>query len=132
MCQFAHVNPHREDINKNDNRALEKWFKNIINPEIVRQITNAASTGITFTNPNRRKIKADNQIKKFEYQEELSRQANERYNPNVVSQITGISIEEAEKFIKHCNLSREYILQKNDYDLYIIINQLYKEYLKLK
>ena len=129
---FVYDYSHREDINKNDNRALEKWFKNIINPEIVRQITNAASTGITFTNPNRRKIKADNQIKKFEYQEELSRQANERYNPNVVSQITGISIEEAEKFIKHCNLSREYILQKNDYDLYIIINQLYKEYLKLK
>ena len=129
---FVYDYSHREDINKADNRALEKWFKNIVNPEIVRQITNAASTGITFTNPNRRRMKADNQIKRFEYQEELSRLANERYNPNVVSQITGISIEEAERFIKHCNLSREYILQKNDYDLYIIINQLYKEYLKLK
>lgn len=129
---FVYDYSHREDINKADNRALEKWFKNIVNPEIVRQISNAASTGITFTNPNRRRMKADNQIKRFEYQEELSRQANERYNPTVVSQITGISIEEAEKFIKHCNLSREYILQKNDYDLYIIINQLYKEYLKLK
>lgn len=129
---FVYDYSHREDINKADNRALEKWFKNIVNPDIVRQITNAASTGITFTNPNRRRMKADNQIKRFEYQEELSRMANERYNPTVVSQITGISIEEAEKFIKHCNLSREYILQKNDYDLYIIINQLYKEYLKLQ
>ena len=117
---------------KNDTKAIESWFKNIINPEIVRQISSAASVGITFSNPNRRRMKADKQISKFEYQEELSREANERYNPQVVASITGISEEEAEQFIRHCHLSREYILQKSDYDLYIIINQLYKEYKKLK
>ena len=129
---FVYDYTHREEVNRADNRAIEKWFSNIINPEIVRQISSAASTGITFTNPNRRRMKADNQIRKFEYQEELSRRANERYNPQVVSSTLNISIEEAEKFIRHCRLSREYILQKNDYDLYIIIKELYKEYLKLK
>ena len=77
-------------------------------------------------------MKADKQISKFEYQEELSREANERYNPQVVASITGISEEEAAKFIQYCHLSREYILQKSDYDLYIIISQLYKEYQKIK
>lgn len=129
---FLYDYAHREEISNADNRSVEKWFNKIINPEVVRQISQAASTGITFTNPNRKRIKADKQIRQFEYQEEMSRIANERYNPQVVSQITGISEEEAEKFIRHCRLSREYILQKNDYDLYIIITQLYKEYLKLQ
>ncbi|MBP5502085.1 MAG: carboxypeptidase regulatory-like domain-containing protein [Bacteroidales bacterium] len=117
---------------KSDTRTIESWFKNIINPEIVRQISASASVGIPISNPNRRRMKADKQISKFEYQEELSREANERYNPQVVASITGISEEEAAKFIQYCHLSREYILQKSDYDLYIIISQLYKEYQKIK
>ena len=129
---FLYDYTHTETPKNKQNQAIEKWFSRLVNPEIVRQISQGASPGITFTNPNRKRIKADKQIRQFEYQEELSREANERYNPQVVADITGMSIEEAEKFVRYCNLSRDYILQKNDYDLYVIINQLYKEYLKIQ
>ncbi|MCQ2974450.1 MAG: carboxypeptidase-like regulatory domain-containing protein [Bacteroidales bacterium] len=129
---FLYDYTHRETIDDLDNKNIENWKKNLISPQILRELT-VASRGVGFPlNFTRKKEKALKRIDEFNYQEELSKEANEKYNPQIVAQITGMSEDDAELFIKHFKLSRDYILQKSDYDLYIIIKQLYKEYSKNK
>ena len=110
--------------------SIEKWKNNIVDINVLQQLRTAANGGGFPVNFNRKRIKADKKIAEFKRQDELNNAANAKYNPTIVSEITGLSIEESRKFIQHFNLDRDFIIKRNDYDIYLIVKQLYQEYSK--
>ncbi len=112
-------------------KTIETWKNNLINVRELQEISQASrGVGISFDFASRKRRKADKKIAEYKRQEELNEAAYQRYNPSVVAEITGMSQEDATKFIEHFKLDRDFILKRNDYDLYLIITQLYKEYSK--
>jgi len=109
-------------------KSIEHWKENIIDIDELRLIHQSAR-GVGFSlNFDFKRRRAEKKIAEFKRQELLNAEAAERYNSKVVSEITGMSIEDSEKFMFHFNLNREYILSKNDYDIYLLVRDLYKEY----
>ncbi|MBQ9212435.1 MAG: hypothetical protein IJ150_00625 [Bacteroidales bacterium] len=111
---------------------IETWKNNLINLYELKQLTTAASgvginMGFLYDRKRRKAVEKVNEDKR---QTVLDNEALAKYNPTVVSEITGLSLEDAEKFIMHFQLDRDFILKRNDYDLYLIITQLFKEYKK--
>ena len=112
---------------------IENWKKNLIDVRELQELRRGAlGVGISFDPAARKRRKAEQKIAEFQRQEELNQAAYEKYNPSIVAEITGMSHEDATKFIQHFKLDRDFILSRNDYDLYLIITQLYKEYSKIQ
>lgn len=109
-------------------KQIEHWKENLINTDELKQLSRAANgTGFSL-NFNRKHAKQEQKILEAKKQDELNRLAYEKYNPSVVSQITGLSHEESVSFIEKYRLDRDFILQRNDYDLCLIIQQLFQAY----
>ena len=61
--------------------------------------------------------------------EALEEKIVQRYNPYVVSRLTGLKSEAAiVRLMKYCNLNLPFILWATDYDLYYAIMQCYRQY----
>ncbi len=129
LYDYSQIEPKQEEPYK---RQLEVWKQNLISTDELRQLTTAANGSGIPLNFNRKREKAIAKVNELRKQDELNKIADEKYNPSVVSQITGITEDEAKKFIRYYNLDRDFIIRKNDYDLYLIITQLYQEYKKIK
>ena len=111
--------------------AIETWKKNLIDVRELQELRRGTlGVGISFDPAARKRRKAEQKIAEFKRQEELNEAAYQKYNPSIVAEITGMSHDDATKFIQHFRLDRDFILSRNDYDLYLIITQLYKEYSK--
>lgn len=109
--------------------TIDNWKKNLIDVRELQEIRRGTlGVGISFDFQARKRRKAEQKIAEFQRQEELNEAAYKKYNPSIVAEITGMSHEDATKFIQHFKLDRDFILSRNDYDLYLIITQLYKEY----
>lgn len=111
--------------------TIETWKKNLIDVRELQELRRGTlGVGISFDPAARKRKKAEQKIAEFKRQEELNEAAYQKYNPSIVAEITGMSHDDATKFIQHFRLDRDFILSRNDYDLYLIITQLYKEYSK--
>lgn len=112
-------------------KTIETWKNNLIDVRELQELRRGTlGVGISFDPAARKRRKAEQKIAEFKRQEELNQAAYAKYNPSVVAEITGLSREDATKFMEHFRLDRDFILKRNDYDLYLIITQLYKEYSK--
>lgn len=56
---------------------------------------------------------------------------NEKYNMEVVEQITGLKDEDLNKFMLFCKISDDYILTANDYEIVVAVHNCYKEFVSL-
>ncbi len=73
----------------------------------------------------------ERELKAVLYREELEERIVRRYNPYVVSRLTGIKSESViVQLMKFCNLDLSFILGAQDYDLYFAIMQCYRAYQK--
>lgn len=128
IYDYTHVEMEDEPLYM---KQIEHWKENLIDVETLRELSQGAR-GVGFAlNFNRKREKAKKKIEEFKRQDVLNAEAAEKYNPKVISDITGLSLEESEKFMWHFKLDRDFIISRNDYDLYLIIKQLYNEYKKL-
>lgn len=57
---------------------------------------------------------------------------NEKYNLEVVKEITGLKDEELNQFMHFCKIPEDYILKANDYEIILAVNACYKEFLETK
>ena len=61
--------------------------------------------------------------------ETLEEKIVQRYNPYVVSRLTGMKSEAAiVQLMKYCDLDLPFILWAPDYDFYFVIMECYREY----
>ena len=127
--EFEFIHTEAEDTETKD--KIEKWFHSLIDPKELALLTASASIGI----PINYKTKADKQRIKVE---ELKKRDAEnkiiemKYNPELVTELTGLNNTETIRFMRFCNFSREFLLYSNDYDIILEVNKQYERYLKIK
>jgi len=108
-------------------KRLVKWITTIIENEDLASMN--VKEGIQIPLPI--VTSREKQLKKIYAQkkiDELNKEANAKFNPAFVSNITGLKGEELDKFMKHCSFERDFILKSSEYDLIVIIQDIYKEY----
>ncbi len=127
VFEFTH-----SEIEKDETKErIEKWFFTFIDPKELALLTASTAIGI----PINYKTKADKQKIKVG---ELKRKAAEnaiiesKYNPELVSELTGLNKTEAIKFMRYCNFNRNYLLKANDYDIITSVNNKFDNYIKMK
>lgn len=106
---------------------LIKWITKLVENEDLASIN--LKEGIQIPLPI--VTSREKQLKKIYEQkkiDELNKQANEKFNPTFVSRITGLQDEELDDFMKYCSFERDFILKSSEYDLIVIIQDIYKEY----
>lgn len=57
---------------------------------------------------------------------------HEKYNVEIVEEITGLKDEELNQFMLFCKIPEDYILKANDYEIILAVNECYKEFLGAK
>lgn len=60
--------------------------------------------------------------------DQLNKIANQKFNKDFVSNITGLTGSELDEFMKLCRFDRDFILSTSEYDLIIIVQDIYEEY----
>jgi hypothetical protein len=71
-------------------------------------------------------------LKKIREKEKIRNIIYEKFNPDIVGELTGLEGDEITEFMVFCNFSEKYLLETNQY--YILVNVLekFEEYRKLK
>lgn len=109
---------------------IEKWFYSLIDSKELALLTASVSIGIPIgykTKHDKQKIK----VRELELQDIENKIIEKKYNIDLVSELTGLNIIEAKKFMKFCMFDRKYLLQANEYDIIVNINSKFKRYFKI-
>jgi hypothetical protein len=125
--EFAHTEIEKQETKD----KIQKWFYSLIDPRELALITASVSVGIPIpykTKIEKQKIKVE-ELKRLEAENKV---IESKYNPELVSELTGLNDNETIQFMKFCNFDRQYLLNANDYDIIVEINAKFKRYLKLK
>lgn len=123
--EFKNVKIEEDETQK----RIQQWFFSIISAKELALITSSTAIGI----PIHFKTKKEKQLKKLKKIKEREYRSNiigKKYNLSIVSQHTGLSKQEAEKFIKWCNFNSEFLYYSNDYDIVNAIKKRFKTYSK--
>ncbi|MBN2664254.1 MAG: carboxypeptidase-like regulatory domain-containing protein [Bacteroidales bacterium] len=70
-------------------------------------------------------------LKKIQEQQqidELNKIAAQKFNKNFVSRVTGLVGTELDEFMGYCKFDRDFILRTSEYDLIIIVQDIYEEF----
>ncbi len=89
-------------------------------------------TGIRIPLPIR--THREKMLEKIDEQKRIDRlnaKAEAKYNAQFVSKITGLKGKELNDFMNYCSFDRDFILKTSEYELIVIVNDIYEEY-KLK
>ncbi|MDA3952930.1 MAG: hypothetical protein PF485_04735 [Bacteroidales bacterium] len=113
------------------NPEFKKLFRHVEPPPFFAEpkITSPASLIYAVFSKEAKDIKKSIKLNK---EGEILKKVYLRYNEDVVSNLTGLSKEEAFKLIKFCNFQNEYILSIDDYNLYSEILLRYEAFKKSK
>jgi hypothetical protein len=124
--EFSHVEIEKQETKD----RIQKWFYTLIDPKELALITASTAIGIPLnfkSNQDKQNIKLE-EIKKIEAENKI---IYSKFNPELVSEITGFNENETFRFIKFCNFQREFLLQANDYDIILEIKKQYERYFKI-
>ncbi|MBN2894157.1 MAG: carboxypeptidase-like regulatory domain-containing protein [Bacteroidales bacterium] len=106
---------------------LIKWISRIVENEDLASIN--VKSGIQIPLPIY--TSREKQLKKIKQQQridELNRQAEEKFNKQLVSNITKLEGPELDEFMKYCSFDRNFIIQSSEYELIVIIQDIFEEY----
>jgi len=108
-------------------KRIIKWFNETVDGEDLSNINPKAGIRIPlpiFTHREQQLKKIKEQQKIFK----LDQQAKQKYNKQFISDITKLKGKELDKFMKYCTLDRDFILRTSEYELIIIVNDIFLEY----
>ncbi len=126
VYQIAHTKVEKDETQE----QLKVWVDKAISKEDLQALT-VASRGVGFVIGGKTKYEKElAKIKKMEKYAEMEKRIEEKFNPQLVSTITGLQGKELEEFMDFLNFDRDFILRTPQYDLVIIIKQIYDEYKK--
>jgi len=118
---------HTETEKQETKERIEKWFYTLIDPKELALITASTAIGIPInfkTKIDKQKIKVE-ELKKIDLENKI---IELKYNPELISEITGLNEPEAIKFMRYCDFDRNFLLSVNDYDLIVLINVKFESY----
>ncbi len=125
--EFLHTEIEKQETKE----RIEKWFYSLIDPKELALLTASTAIGIPInykTKIDRQKIK----VKKLELIDIENKIIESKYNPELVSELTGLNKKETIRFMRFCMFDRKYLLESNEYDLIVNINNKFDRYLKIK
>ena len=126
VYQIAHAQVEKDKTQE----QIQVWINKAISKEDLRALT-VASRGVGFVFGGKTKYEKQlEQMKKIERYAQMEKRIHQKFNPQIVSTITGLKGKELEKFMDYLNFDRDFILETPQYDLVIIIKQIYDEYKK--
>ncbi len=126
VYEVAHTKVKKDETQE----RIKLWFSKAVPQEDLKALTQA-SRGVGFVIGGKTKYEKELQkMKQLQSYEQIEKKVNEKFNPQLVSKITGLKGEELEKFMDYLNFDRDFILQTPEYDLIVIIKQIYEEYKK--
>lgn len=108
-------------------KMINQWLKTQLQNEAY--FLKNPNTALVITLPLYTKLERQEQkIKERVKIEQLNKMAAEKFNENLVSRVTGLEGEELKKFMNYVTFDRDFILKTPDYDLIMIIKQIFEEY----
>jgi len=120
------------EVEKHETKdKIEKYFFSLIDAKELALLTASVSIGI----PINYKTKSDKQklkVKELELQDLENKIIEAKYNPELVSELTGLNDSETIKFMRFCMFDRKFLLKVNEYDLIVSINSKFDRYFKIK
>lgn len=109
-------------------QRLQLWFDNLVPVDELVMLATAAR-GFGF--PLNYKTSIDKQLAKVEElkrQAELDKIAEEKFNIELVGKITKLEGDELVNFMQYCNFDRSFILKRTEYDLIVIVMEIFEIY----
>ncbi len=126
VYQVAHTQVEKDKTQE----QIQVWIDKAISKEDLRALT-VASRGVGFVFGGKTKYEKQlQQMKKIQHYAEMEQRIAQKFNPQIVSTVTGLKGKELEKFMDYLNFDRDFILKTPQYDLVMIIKQIYDEYKK--
>lgn len=108
-------------------KAIVKWFNETVNGQELSNLN--PKSGIQIPLPiHTHREKQLSKISQLQKIEVLEQQANQKYNKQFVSDITGLKGNDLSKFMNYCSFDRDFILKTSEYDLIIIVQEIFMEY----
>ncbi len=127
---FVYEIAHTEVKKDETQERIKLWFSKAVPQEDLKALTQAAH-GVGFVIGGKTKYEKElEKMKKLQSYEQIEKKVNEKFNPQLVSKITGLKGKELERFMDYLNFDRDFILETPEYDLIVIIKQIYEEYKK--
>lgn len=126
LYDYANLKSKEKEISD----QVDKWMSNMIElEELVLLSVAAQGVGfpINYTSKRSKSIAKMNDLIK---QDELNKLADQKFNKNVVKDITKLEGEDLNKFMSYCKLDRDFIIKTTEYDLIVIINEIFSIYKK--
>jgi len=112
---------------KDKDRLIEQIAGYITAEELMQ--LHLAARGVGFPiNFRTKRDKSIEKVREFIRQDELNRQANEKFNKDLVKKVTKLEDKELEQFMNYCRFDRDFILKISEYNLIVIIEELYDIY----
>ena len=126
VYQIAHTKVEKDETQE----RIKVWIDKTISQEDLKALT-VASRGVGFVFGGKTRYEKQlQQLKQMQKYEAIEKRIKEKFNPQIVSTITGLEGEELDKFMEYLDFDREFILKTSQYDLVTIIKQIYDEYKK--
>ena len=122
---FKNVQPEDNETQQ----RIQDWFYTLISPQELALITSSTAIGI----PIHFKSSREKQLKKLEKikaREHKSNVIHQKYNMQIVSEITGLKGQSLEDFISWCNFNTEFLYYANDYDIINAVRKRFENYKK--
>ena len=108
-------------------RRMAKWINTIVENEDLENVN--VESGIRMPLPiHTHREKQIEKISKQKKIDELNQKAEQKFNKRLVYDITKLQGAELDKFMKHCRFDRDFILKTSDYELIVIIQEIFEEY----
>jgi len=125
--EFNHTEIKKEETKE----QIQKYFYSLVDSKELALLTASVSIGIPI-NYKTKKDKQRFKVKQLELQDIENRIIETKYNPELVSELTGLNESETIKFMRFCMFNKKYLLQVNEYDLIVDINNKFDRYFKIK
>lgn len=77
-----------------------------------------------------KRAKYERQVRKAEQEYEYQKILSKKYNRDLVGEITGLTDQDLDKFMRYCRIEDEFIARSNEYDIILAINQCYEDFSK--
>lgn len=124
---FVYDFKHTESPDDEVQQKITKLINNAISNEDLSLLNTQTGFRLPIFTHYEREL---SRLEKYKKIEELNKKANEKFNKELVSKITGLTGSDLDEFMKYCQFDRDFILQTSQYDLIMITKNIYEEYSK--
>jgi len=108
-------------------KRLVQWVESIVDAQDLssQNLKGGLQIPLPIYTHREKMLKLIEQQKKID---ELNMIADDKFNKNFVSRIVGLTGTELDEFMKVCVFDRDFIIRTSEYDLIIIVQDIYEEY----